>query len=97
VNDLSVLLGLAVAVIPSLPLLVLYVPLRAARLREAGDDPQLEELLARRAVQNLPYHRLARVTRTPWRDLADGRYAALAAAEKQRVGIRTARLADRRR
>ncbi len=97
VENLSLLLGLSIALIPSLPLVFLYVPWRAAVLRErsairaairAAADPDLEEFLARRAAEHLPYHRLGSITPHPWRDLAEGRCARLAAAELERLGLR---------
>lgn len=98
VDILSVLLGLAVALIPTAPLLGAYVPTRVARAsearaveaarRRAGDDPSFRELLARRAAQNLPFRELDRVSPEPWRDLADGRFDRLARAELERLGLR---------
>ncbi len=91
VDVLSVLLGLAVALIPSTSLLVLYLPARISRVREAqaveaarreaADDPAFHEFLARRAAQNLSFRRLDRVTAEPWRELAEGRFDRLARAE----------------
>ncbi|TMJ94642.1 MAG: hypothetical protein E6G67_08995 [Actinobacteria bacterium] len=98
VTELSVLLGIAIGLIPSIPLLGLYAPLRIGRIREvrairrafaqSGGDPAFLEFLARRAAENLPYHRLREVTPNPWRDLEEGRYEALAAAELGRLGLR---------
>ncbi len=93
IEALSVLLGLAVAVVPSLPLLVFYLPQRLARRREAGalrrlveradDRPQLDRFLAARALQNAPLNELARVASEPW--LADD--ADLARIERRRHGL----------
>ncbi len=98
VDVLSVLLGLAVALIPSTSLLVLYLPARISRVREAqaveaarreaADDPAFHEFLARRAAQNLSFRRLDRVTAEPWRELAEGRFDRLARAELERLGLR---------
>ncbi len=97
VRSLSVLLGFAVALVPTVPLIALYVPLRVGRAREvravrraaaqAPGDPVLLQFLARRAVERLPYHRLRRVTPDPWADLAQGHYQRLAAAELERLGL----------
>lgn len=97
VRDLSVLLAIAIAVIPSLPVLGFYVPLRIARAREAralrrawrarGDDPAFREFLARRAITWIPYRSLAAVSPEPWRDFAEGDYARLAEAELARLGV----------
>ena len=96
VDRLSVLLGLAIAVLPTAPLLV-YVPLRVERAREARalrralaagkDRDALERFLAERAVANLSYAQLRRVSEVPWRDLEEQRYARLALAELDRLGI----------
>jgi hypothetical protein len=97
VRSLSVLLGFAVALVPTVPLLALYAPLRVGRAREvravrraamqAPGDPAFQQFLARRAVERLPYHQLRRVTPDPWSDLARGDYQQLAAAELERLGL----------
>ncbi len=97
VKSLSGLLGWCIALIPTVPLVALYTPLRVARIREVravrqllaetGMDPVFEQFLARRAVEKLPYHRLRRVSADPWYDLAAGRYERLAAAELERLGL----------
>jgi hypothetical protein len=98
IADLSTLLGLSVALIPSSAILLVYLPVRVARVRERralrellvrfGDDPGLERLLAHRALQTMGYRRLQRsVGDRPWVDLAEGRYAALAAAERRRLNL----------
>ena len=93
----GVLVGLSIAVIPTLPVLVLYVPERVvfARDRRAvrralarGAGSALDEVLALRAVTGLPYHRLRDVSADPARDLADGRHGPLAEAELARLGLR---------
>jgi hypothetical protein len=96
-TELAVLIGAAIAFMPTLPVLVLYLPLRAAWRRErravtravhdrAGDG-LLEEYLANRAVANLPYAELRSVSPQPWVDLRSGRFGALAQAELRRLGI----------
>jgi hypothetical protein len=97
-EDLSVLLALCIGLIPTLPLLGLYLPLRwtwthearAVRraLRERPADARLTEFLARRAVANFSYDRLLSVSEQPYRDLEEGRFAALADLELSRLGIR---------
>jgi hypothetical protein len=105
VQSLSVLLGFSVGIIPTLPILAMYVPFRVSRAREvrairkaaarAQGDPMFEEYLAHRAVENLPYHKLREITANPWRDLEEGRHSALADAELHRLGLRRIRR-DRR-
>lgn len=91
-------LGLAVALVPSLPLLIGYLPPRLGRAREAAalrrmvrdgtGDPAFERFLARRAAAGLSYRELQRVSPQPWRDLEEGRYEDLADAELRRMGVR---------
>jgi hypothetical protein len=97
IDSTSLLLAVAVAAVPTLPLLALYVPIRWARARdvravrrgmaESGEDPAFLEFLARRAMERLPYRVLRDVTPTPWRDLETGRYLPLAEAELRRLGL----------
>jgi hypothetical protein len=91
VSTLSWLLAVAVAVLPSAPVLGFYLPLRIHRAREAralaqsarlhGRDPNFREFLARRALGSLAY-----------RDLPEGAWTAadrdrFAAAELRRLGL----------
>jgi hypothetical protein len=92
-----VLLAIAVALLPSIPVLTFYLPARLERRREAsalrralrdyGADPEFHAFLARRAVEALGYHQLRRVTLTPWTDIERGEFLALAEAELRRLGI----------
>jgi hypothetical protein len=97
-EDLSVLLALSIGLIPTLPLLGLYAPLRVAwtrdtrsvrrALEQSPADPALNEYLARRAAANLSFADLRAVTTDPYGDLAAGRFDALAALELERLGLR---------
>jgi hypothetical protein len=97
INALSVLLAIAVALLPSVPVFGFYLPLRVQRTREARalrravrerpGDPRLEAFLAQRAVASLGYQRLREITPAPWSDIEEGRCAALAEAEIRRLGI----------
>jgi hypothetical protein len=97
-ENLSVLLALAIGLIPTLPLLGLYVPLRLTWTREsrairrslalAPDDRARDEYLARRAIANLSYLDLQAVSADPFRDLEEGRFRALADRELARLGLR---------
>ncbi len=82
VRTAAILLGLAVWLVPTLPLLFTYAPARAHRGRETRalrallrdhDGPDLDRLLATRAIAHLPYSRLRALgaPRAPDRALAD--------------------------
>jgi hypothetical protein len=100
-EDLSVLLAVAIGLVPTLPLIGLYAPLRLSWARERRtirralalgvSDTFVEEFLARRAVQTLRYQELREVTADPWGDLASGRYGPLADRELLRLGLRRGR------
>ena len=103
IDRLSVLLAVSIILIPSVPMVAIYAPLRLswtrdvravrASLRRSGDDPVFVEFLARRAAQHLPYHRLREISPNPWRDIESGHHQALARAELVRLGISPSRLA----
>lgn len=92
----GVLLGVSIAAIPSLPVLLFYLPARIGTARErralkravaGGGRPAVDEVLAWRAVAHLPYRTLSRVSDDPARDLQQGEHAALADAELAWFGI----------
>ncbi|MGH2873438.1 MAG: hypothetical protein ACRDL5_13385, partial [Solirubrobacteraceae bacterium] len=95
-RELSVLLAIAVALVPSVPVVVFYLPLRVARsretravrraLREHDSPAQLKALLAERAVARLDYGRLRELANGSDGD-PDARADRLAAAELRRLGI----------
>jgi hypothetical protein len=96
----GLLLGLAIALVPTLPLLLVYVPPRVRAERErnalraalaAGDRAAVDELLAMRAIAHLPIRSLQRVSADPAADLRAGRHAELADAELDRLEIRRPR------
>ena len=100
---LAVLVGVAVALAPTVPVAAVYLPLRWRRVRDVRDVRQalaappeereaLDAYLAARAVAHVPYARLRQFTPTPLQDARDGRHAALAEAELSRLGLRRAAL-----
>jgi hypothetical protein len=101
VERLSVLLGIVVGLVPTVPLLTLYIPARVLRRREQsaiiegvrkfGDDAAFTEFLARRAAERLPYQALRSVSENPWRDLEEGRHLRLAELELRRLDVRRER------
>lgn len=96
-DRLGIYLGIAIAFIPSVPLIGLYLPIRLARIRESraarrslavfGGDARFQEFLARRAVQHLTYEEITAISEQPWEDMRRGRFRALATAELQRLEI----------
>ncbi len=103
IERLSLVLGLAVAVVPLVPVLLSYAPVRVERALEVrsvkrviaagAGDPRLERFFAERATHQLSYRALGRVSPSPWRDIEEGRYADLAEAELRRVGVSSTALA----
>lgn len=97
VDNLSILLGVAIGLIPTVPALVLYAPLRLGWRRERqavteavrrwGGEASLEEFLARRALDSLPYDQLRDVSDNPWALLDRGVRRRLAEAELERLGL----------
>jgi hypothetical protein len=98
IHDLSVLLAIAVALLPSVPVFGFYLPVRLDTRRESkalrqavlsyGDDPAFRSFLARRAIDSIGYHRLRNITTLPWAHTgADAEATELAGAELARLGI----------
>lgn len=95
VDQLAVLLGVAIALIPTVPLLGLYVPLRLSWRRDRkairnavgqwDGEPGLETFLARRAVAHLPFHELRALGYDGTEESAST--PELAAAELRRLGL----------
>ena len=101
IEQASFLVGAAVALAPTLPLLAAYGPARVARAREVAalralliggaGDLALESFLATRALQQVSYRRLRRIATRPWEDDAATRRA-LAEEELRRLGVGPSRL-----
>lgn len=97
IDQLAVLLGIAVGLIPTLPVLALYVPLRrqwtrdrravADAVRRWHGEPGLEDFLAHRALLTLSYAELREVAPDAWRALSDSARTRLAHEEMQRLGL----------
>jgi hypothetical protein len=98
VEHVSTLLGIALAVIPTVPVAAFYLPRRlrwqrdrralSAVQRAAGGDPRFELWLARRALERLPYERVAEIVDRPWEPADEQAARRLAAAELGRYGLR---------
>lgn len=93
--NVSLLIGLVVALGPTLPLIVIWLVIRGPLTRERraigraldANEDGLEGYLALRAATRFPYSRIALVTTDPWGDLRSGRHAALASLELTRLGL----------
>lgn len=100
-RQLSLLLGLSIALMPTTPVLGLYLPLRWARRRETaelrrslarhGRDAAFDRYLAERALQTMPFTTVHALVGDPWRAIAEGRTGPLADAELERLGLRSGR------
>jgi hypothetical protein len=98
IHRTAVLAGLGAAVLPSVLVLLVYLPLRlswhrdvsslAAALATGHDDPAFEQYLAGRAIAALPWQALRVISDDPWRDQREGKGRALADAELARLGLR---------
>lgn len=92
---LAVLLGVSIAVVPSVPVIGFYLPFRLARrhdvrqirtaLQAGGLTPQLQQYLAGRAGVNLTFAQVGAGLPTS----ATPEVAALAKAELERLGIQS--------
>ena len=93
--NVSLLIGLVIALGPTVPLLAVWLVIRAPLARERrrigkaldADDPGLDGYLALRAATRFPYSRIAGITTDPWGDLQAGRHSALASMELTRLGL----------
>jgi hypothetical protein len=97
IHNLSWMLWVFLAVIPSVPVLVLYLPARILDARERrtlrrhvtanGVTPAMRRLLARRALATLPYQVLLELDTDPLGDPAPELIDELAEAELTRLGL----------
>jgi hypothetical protein len=95
IHRLAVLLGIAIGLIPTVPLLALYLPLRVSWKRDRKSirhavaqwdgEPGLETFLAQRAIAHLPFHELRRLGYDGTPESAS--HGELAAAELRRLGL----------
>ena len=94
VHQLALWLGVAVAAVPVVALLLVWLPRRVAWAREAGAASRLRldaadlELFAIRAVANRSLRELRRVTPDPAGALRAGDHTGLAELELRALGLR---------
>ncbi len=94
---LALSIGALITLAPTLPLLVVWLPLRIAWERERQSirralvfgDPGIRAYLAHRTVSSRPYRDLTTITADPWGDLQAERFDALAGVELKRLGLAT--------
>jgi hypothetical protein len=98
VDRLALLIGMSLALAPTLPLLAVWLPPRVSRERERrairgslrrGDGAALA-YLANRAVATRGFRELLAVSDDPIADLAAGRHEALASLEVNHLSLRPA-------
>ncbi|MGZ8631764.1 MAG: hypothetical protein ACXWZF_12490 [Actinomycetota bacterium] len=93
--NVSLLIGLVVALGPTVPLIAVWLVIRTPLARERRrigkaldvGDPGIEGYLAMRAATRFSYARLSAVTTDPWGDLHAGRHELLASMELGRLGL----------
>jgi hypothetical protein len=97
VDRLALLIGMSLALGPTLPILAVWLPPRVSRERERhalrtslrrGDGAALA-YLANRAVATRLFRELRAVSEDPIADLAAGRYEALASLELDHLSLRS--------
>ena len=97
VHVLAVVVGVAVVLLLTVPLVAVYLPLRVARAREVAGlkrklagwtDPMLVEHVADAALSRVPFAELRHVSGQPWQDVEQGRHRPVAVAELTRLGLR---------
>lgn len=95
VHTLALWVGIAVVAIPLYVVLRSYLPWRVGWIRSASQAVALRNaaadlrLFALRAVATRPLRDLRRASEDPGRDLAEGRYHALAEVELRSLGLRS--------
>ena len=91
----AILLGLAIALAPSVPIAALYFVSRRGYVRDADavvqayrvEPTATDSLLALRAVLNQPYEQLRGVSPAPYTAYRKGNVRQLADAEIERLGL----------
>jgi hypothetical protein len=100
IHTLAVLLGVTIAVVPSIPVFGFYLPFRLARRRDVaqvraalgreGWSPTIQGYLAGRAAVHLNYERVSAALAAGTDDASPSTVEALARAELDWLGLRPA-------
>ena len=88
-------IGILITLLPTLPILVIWIPARVAVEREraslraalTANEPGVWEYLALQAVDDMSFRDLHKVSADPWEDIRQGRYETLARVELDRLGL----------
>jgi hypothetical protein len=88
-------IGLLLTLLPTLPILAVWIPGRVgiererASLRAAlkANEPGVWEYLALQAVDDMSFQELRKISADPWEDIRQARYEALARVEIDRLGL----------
>jgi hypothetical protein len=88
-------IGVLITLLPTLPVLAVWVPARVAVERERSslraalraNEAGVWEYLAMQAVDALSFRDLRKISADPWDDIRQGRYAALARVEIDRLSL----------
>ena len=88
-------IGILITLLPTLPVLVVWIPARVAVERERSSlraalkahEPGVWEYLALQAVDDMAFRDLRKISADPWEDIRQGRYETLARVEIDRLGL----------
>ena len=88
-------IGILLTLLPTLPILVVWIPVRVgiererASLRAAlkASEPGVWEYLALQAVDDMSFKELRKISADPWEDIRHARYEAFARVEIDRLGL----------
>ena len=88
-------IGLLLTLLPTLPILAVWIPVRVGIERERAslrvslkeNEPGVWEFLALQAADDMSFQELRKISADPWEDIRQGRYEALARVEIDRLGL----------
>ena len=91
-------IGLLITLVPTLPVLAVWVPLRIGVERERSSlraalkakEPGVWEYLALQAIEDMSFRDIRKISVDPWEDVRKGRFAVFARLEIDRMGLASA-------